>query len=142
MTHVPMNSHPNPKKVLVIGGGDGGVLREVVKHEGVEEVTLCEIDEVNTNQPSSNQNRLVYFKQTPTNTHTQTHTHTHQQRQKQQQRHATSHRASSPPQQKHGSRALGAITDSPSFALPSPLFTRKTTQLAFVMPRSTQQKTR
>lgn len=46
MTHVPMNAHPNPKKVLVIGGGDGGVLREVVKHEGVEEVTLCEIDEV------------------------------------------------------------------------------------------------
>lgn len=41
-----MNSHPSPKKVLVIGGGDGGVLREVVKHEGVEEVTLCEIDEV------------------------------------------------------------------------------------------------
>ncbi|KAG0337796.1 putrescine aminopropyltransferase [Podila humilis] len=45
MTHVPMNAHPNPRKVLVIGGGDGGVLREVVKHEGVEEVTLCEIDE-------------------------------------------------------------------------------------------------
>ncbi|KAK3808797.1 MAG: spermidine synthase [Benniella sp.] len=45
LTHVPMNSHPSPKKVLVIGGGDGGVLREVVKHEGVEEVTLCEIDE-------------------------------------------------------------------------------------------------
>ncbi|KAF9981519.1 putrescine aminopropyltransferase [Modicella reniformis] len=44
LTHVPMNSHPNPKRVLVIGGGDGGVLREVVKHEGVEEVTLCEID--------------------------------------------------------------------------------------------------
>ena len=46
MTHVPLNSHPYPRKVLVIGGGDGGVLREVVKHEGVEEVTLCEIDEV------------------------------------------------------------------------------------------------
>ena len=46
MAHVPLNAHPNPKKVLVIGGGDGGVLREVVKHEGVEEVTLCEIDEV------------------------------------------------------------------------------------------------
>jgi len=41
MAHVPLNSHPYPKKVLVIGGGDG-----VVKHEGVEEVTLCEIDEV------------------------------------------------------------------------------------------------
>ncbi|CAG8545261.1 3358_t:CDS:2, partial [Racocetra fulgida] len=31
--------------VLVIGGGDGGVLREVVKHDSVEEVVLCEIDE-------------------------------------------------------------------------------------------------
>ncbi|KAG0236557.1 putrescine aminopropyltransferase [Actinomortierella wolfii] len=45
LTHVPMFAHPNPKRVLVIGGGDGGVLREVVKHEGVEEVVLCEIDE-------------------------------------------------------------------------------------------------
>ncbi|RKP35652.1 putative spermidine synthase [Dimargaris cristalligena] len=45
ITHLPMNSHPEPKKVLVIGGGDGGVLREVVKHSCVEEVTLCEIDE-------------------------------------------------------------------------------------------------
>ncbi|PUU78084.1 Spermidine/spermine synthase [Tuber borchii] len=33
ITHLAMNSHPNPKKVLVIGGGDGGVLREIVKHE-------------------------------------------------------------------------------------------------------------
>lgn len=33
------------KKVLVIGGGDGGVLREVVKHECVEEATLVDIDE-------------------------------------------------------------------------------------------------
>lgn len=41
-----MNSHPDPKKVLVIGGGDGGVLREVVKHESVEEAILCDIDEV------------------------------------------------------------------------------------------------
>ena len=40
-----MNSHPNPKKVLVIGGGDGGVLREVVKHD-IDEVILVEIDEV------------------------------------------------------------------------------------------------
>ena len=33
-------------KVLVVGGGDGGVLREVVKHASVESVTLCELDEV------------------------------------------------------------------------------------------------
>ncbi|KAJ3228045.1 hypothetical protein HK099_007326 [Clydaea vesicula] len=46
IAHLPLNSHPNPKKVLVIGGGDGGVLREIVKHESVEEVTLVEIDEV------------------------------------------------------------------------------------------------
>lgn len=43
--HLAMNSHPDPKKVLVIGGGDGGVLREVVKHECVEEAILCDIDE-------------------------------------------------------------------------------------------------
>lgn len=45
ITHLAMHSHPNPKKVLVIGGGDGGVLREVIKHESVEEATLCDIDE-------------------------------------------------------------------------------------------------
>lgn len=46
IAHLPLNSHPNPRKVLVVGGGDGGVLREVVKHECVESVTLVEIDEV------------------------------------------------------------------------------------------------
>lgn len=45
ITHLAMNSHPNPKQVLVIGGGDGGVLREVVKHETVEKAILCDIDE-------------------------------------------------------------------------------------------------
>ncbi|KAJ6258867.1 hypothetical protein Dda_5762 [Drechslerella dactyloides] len=45
ITHLAMMSHPCPKKVLVIGGGDGGVLREVVKHECVEEAVLCDIDE-------------------------------------------------------------------------------------------------
>ncbi|SMN18016.1 similar to Saccharomyces cerevisiae YPR069C SPE3 Spermidine synthase, involved in biosynthesis of spermidine and also in biosynthesis of pantothenic acid [Maudiozyma saulgeensis] len=45
IAHLAVNSHPNPKKVLVIGGGDGGVLREVVKHESVEEAVLCDIDE-------------------------------------------------------------------------------------------------
>jgi spermidine synthase len=33
-------------KVLIVGGGDGGVIREVVKHPQVEEVILCEIDQV------------------------------------------------------------------------------------------------
>ena len=45
IAHLPLASHPNPKKVLVIGGGDGGVLREIVKHECVEEAILCDIDE-------------------------------------------------------------------------------------------------
>ncbi|XP_015905676.2 spermidine synthase [Parasteatoda tepidariorum] len=45
ISFLPLNSHPNPKKVLVIGGGDGGVIREVVKHPCVESVILCEIDE-------------------------------------------------------------------------------------------------
>ena len=45
ITHLPMFAHSNPKKVLIVGGGDGGVLREVVKHSGVEEIHMCEIDE-------------------------------------------------------------------------------------------------
>lgn len=44
MAHVPLFSHPNPKRVLIIGGGDGGILREVLKHP-VEEAYLVEIDE-------------------------------------------------------------------------------------------------
>nr|CAB3266568.1 spermidine synthase [Phallusia mammillata] len=46
ITHIPLFSHPNPRKVLVIGGGDGGVVREVLKHSCVESVTHCEIDQV------------------------------------------------------------------------------------------------
>ncbi|VDH92172.1 spermidine synthase [Mytilus galloprovincialis] len=45
LAHLPLNSHPNPQKVLIIGGGDGGVLREVVKHPQVSSVYMCEIDE-------------------------------------------------------------------------------------------------
>jgi spermidine synthase len=45
IAHLALNSHPNPKKVLVIGGGDGGVLREIVKHDCVEQAVLCDIDE-------------------------------------------------------------------------------------------------
>lgn len=45
IAHLALNSHSAPKKVLVIGGGDGGVLREVVKHECVQEAVLCDIDE-------------------------------------------------------------------------------------------------
>ncbi|CAO2590034.1 Spermidine synthase, partial [Lemmus lemmus] len=45
IANLPLCSHPNPRKVLIIGGGDGGVLREVVKHPSVESVVQCEIDE-------------------------------------------------------------------------------------------------
>ncbi|APF27722.1 spermidine synthase [Clostridium sporogenes] len=45
ITHVPLFTHPNPKKVLVVGGGDGGTIREVLKHPSVEKAVLCEIDE-------------------------------------------------------------------------------------------------
>lgn len=44
LVHVPMFEHRNPEKVLIIGGGDGGSLREVLKH-GVEDAVLVEIDE-------------------------------------------------------------------------------------------------
>jgi len=45
ISHIPLFTHPHPKKVLVIGGGDGGVLREVARHQTVEEIDICEIDE-------------------------------------------------------------------------------------------------
>ncbi|KAM5566743.1 spermidine synthase [Rosa sericea] len=46
ITHLPLCSIPNPKKVLVIGGGDGGVLREVARHSSVEQIDICEIDKM------------------------------------------------------------------------------------------------
>jgi len=45
IAHVPLHSHPDPQSVLIVGGGDGGVLREVCRHPGVQKVTMCEIDE-------------------------------------------------------------------------------------------------
>ena len=45
LTHVVMHAHPNPKRVIVIGGGDGGTVREVMKHKTVERVYFIEIDE-------------------------------------------------------------------------------------------------
>ncbi|OPJ57499.1 polyamine aminopropyltransferase [Clostridium oryzae] len=44
ITHIPLFTHPNPKKVLVVGGGDGGAIREILKHPSVEKAVLCEID--------------------------------------------------------------------------------------------------
>lgn len=44
MAHVPLFAHPAPERVLVIGGGDGGVLREIAKHDCVKTIDICEID--------------------------------------------------------------------------------------------------
>eukprot|EP00467_Chlorarachnion_reptans_P023830 CAMPEP_0114514180 /NCGR_PEP_ID=MMETSP0109-20121206/16004_1 /TAXON_ID=29199 /ORGANISM="Chlorarachnion reptans, Strain CCCM449" /LENGTH=320 /DNA_ID=CAMNT_0001694179 /DNA_START=73 /DNA_END=1035 /DNA_ORIENTATION=+ len=46
ITHLPMYSHTNPERVLVIGGGDGGVLREICRHDTVKEIFICEIDKM------------------------------------------------------------------------------------------------
>lgn len=45
LTHVPLFSHGNVKDVLIIGGGDGGMLREVCKHSSVGHITQVEIDD-------------------------------------------------------------------------------------------------
>ncbi|MHC4873869.1 MAG: polyamine aminopropyltransferase [Planctomycetota bacterium] len=45
MTHVGMFSHENPESVLIIGGGDGGILREVLKHSSVKKAVMVEIDQ-------------------------------------------------------------------------------------------------
>ncbi len=44
LVHPAIFSHLNPKKVLIIGGGEGATLREVLRHKGVKEVTMVDID--------------------------------------------------------------------------------------------------
>jgi spermidine synthase len=44
ISHVPLFTHPHPEHVLVIGGGDGGTIREVMKHSTVAQAKLVEID--------------------------------------------------------------------------------------------------
>ncbi len=44
LVHVPLLSVPNPKRAMVIGGGDGGVLRELVKHSSLERIDMIDID--------------------------------------------------------------------------------------------------
>ncbi|MEG6571698.1 polyamine aminopropyltransferase [[Clostridium] cellulosi] len=46
ITHVPMAVHPCVRRVLVIGGGDGGAVRELVKYNTIEHIDLIEIDEL------------------------------------------------------------------------------------------------
>lgn len=46
ITHPILFTHPNPKRVLVIGGGDGGTAREVLRHKSVEKCDMVEIDKM------------------------------------------------------------------------------------------------
>ena len=46
ITHVPLFVHPNPKRALIIGGGDCGALTEILKHPEVQECVMCEIDKM------------------------------------------------------------------------------------------------
>ena len=50
IVHVPMMIHPNPKRVLIIGGGDGGAAREVLKHKNLDKFVMIDIDEVVVNE--------------------------------------------------------------------------------------------
>ncbi len=44
LVHPAMTLHPDPKEILVIGGGDGGTVREILKYPEVKTITVCEID--------------------------------------------------------------------------------------------------
>lgn len=46
MVHVPMAAHPETKRVLVIGAGDGGTIRELTRYDTVEEIEMVEIDQL------------------------------------------------------------------------------------------------
>ena len=45
MTHVPMAVHPDPRKILVFGAGDGGVVRELLKYPDIEQIDMVEVNE-------------------------------------------------------------------------------------------------
>ena len=46
IVHVPMAVHPNARRVLIIGAGDGGVVRELTRYHQIEHIDLVEIDEL------------------------------------------------------------------------------------------------
>jgi len=46
IVHVPMATNPNIKKVLVIGAGDGGTVRELVRYDSIEKIDMVEIDKL------------------------------------------------------------------------------------------------
>lgn len=45
LSHVPLYSHPCPESVLIIGGGDGGAMREILRHPSIRHVDLVDLDE-------------------------------------------------------------------------------------------------
>lgn len=45
IVHPPMLTHPNPKRVAIVGGGEGATVREVLRHNTVEEVVMVDLDE-------------------------------------------------------------------------------------------------
>lgn len=44
IAHIPMLAHNNPRQALIVGGGDGGTLQQVLRHSSVEQVVVCELD--------------------------------------------------------------------------------------------------
>jgi len=46
IAHIPLFSHKKPENVLIVGGGDGGSMREVLKHPSIKKVVICEIDQM------------------------------------------------------------------------------------------------
>ncbi len=44
IAHIPMLAHNNPERVLIIGGGDGGTLQQILLHTSVKQVVICELD--------------------------------------------------------------------------------------------------
>ena len=60
IAHVPLFVHPRPQKVLVIGGGDGGTAREVMRHENVVRCVMVEIDELVIQACKTHMPRVCY----------------------------------------------------------------------------------
>lgn len=48
IAHIPAFTHPHPQTALVIGGGDGGTVRELLKHPSIQKIDLVEIDRIVT----------------------------------------------------------------------------------------------
>ena len=46
MAHIPLISHSSPEAVLVVGGGDGGIVREILRHKIVQKIVHVDIDEI------------------------------------------------------------------------------------------------